>query len=195
VNKKAKLKDGTEILVREMRKDDFQKSYEFFQKLPLADRAYLRSDVTQKDVVEARVNSIEQGGVKRLVAMVGDEIVADGAVELAGHTWEKHRGEIRLIVAREYQRKGLGMLMARELFSVAAAENVEEVVVKMMRPQAAARGIFRKLGFREEVLLPEYVSDLEGHRQDLIVMRCDLKALWRELEDYIAGFDMWRDDE
>jgi hypothetical protein len=68
-------------------------------------------------------------------------------------------------------------------------------VVKMMRPPAAARGIFRKLGFREEVLLPEYVSDLEGHRQDLIVMRCDLKALWRELEDYIAGFDMWRDDE
>ena len=153
MEKKTKLKDGTEVLIRDMRKDDIQKSHDFFQKLPLDDRAYLRADVTKKWVVEARIKSIAMGGVKRIVAEVGDEIVADGAIELAGHSWKKHVGELRLIVARDYQRKGLGMLMARELFTLAASEKVHELVVKMMRPQIAARGIFRKLGFHEEILL------------------------------------------
>ncbi len=194
MEKKAKLKDGTEVLIRPMRKDDVNRSFDFFQALPMDDRAYLRVDVTKRWVVEARINSMEMGGVKRLVAVVDDEIVADGSIEMAGHSWKKHMGELRLIVARPFQRKGLGMLMARELFTVAAGEKIEEIVVKMMRPQVAARGIFRKLGFHEEIMLPEYVEDLGGHKQDLIVMRCDIEALWRELEDYIAGFDMWREN-
>ena len=99
---------------------------------------------------------------------------------------------MRLIVARPYRRKGLGMLMARELYSLAAHSKVEEIVAKMMRPQVAARSIFRRLGFREETVLPDYVKDRHGHRQDLILMRCDLKALWSELEDFIATRDFQR---
>ncbi len=62
----------------------------------------------------------------------------------------------------------------------------------MMRPQKAARSIFRKLGFRQEVVLPDYVKDLGGTKQDLILMRCDLEALWREMEDFVASGDWQR---
>lgn len=191
--KRTKLKDGTDVLIRPMTKDDVDRSFEFFQSLPMDERAYLRTDVTKRWVVKERITSMEMGGVKRIVALVDDKIVADGSIEIAGHTWKKHMGELRLIVAKPYQRKGLGMLMARELFAIAASEKLEEIVVKMMRPQVAARGIFRKLGFREEIMLPEYVKDLSGRRQDLIVMRCDLEAIWRDLENYIASFDWWRE--
>jgi hypothetical protein len=81
--------------------------------------------------------------------------------------------------------------MARELYSLAASERVEEIIVRMMKPQAAAQSIFRRLGFREEFVLPEYVKDTGGAKQDLIVMRCNLEALWKELEDYLAMSD-WR---
>jgi hypothetical protein len=57
----------------------------------------------------------------------------------------------------------------------------------MMRPQTAARSIFRKLGFREEMVLPDHVRDRDGRPQDLIVMRSDLKALWRELDAFLSG--------
>ena len=67
-----------------------------------------------------------------------------------------------------------------------------EIVVRMMRPQIAARSIFRKLGFHEETVLPDYVKDLEGHKQDMILMRCDLQALWNELEDFISTWDWQR---
>lgn len=188
----VKLKDGTEVIIRPLTKDDLGKSLAFFQALPAEDRRYLRRDVTKREVVWQRIRAIELGKVKRLVAISGEEIVADGALELEGHGWKEHIGELRLIVAHPFQRKGLGMLMARELFFLAANAKVEEIVVKMMRPQIAALSIFKRLGFCEDVTLRDYVTDLSGSKQDLIVMRCDLKSLWREMEDFLAEIDWQR---
>jgi len=190
--KRVTLKDGTEAVIRPMQEDDLERSFVFFQSLPKEDTFFLRSDVTRRDLIEQRIRDIATGRVKRLVAMVGDRIAADGVLELAGHGWEEHVGEIRLIVAHDWQREGLGMLMARELYHLAVAARVEEIVVRMMRPQVAAQRIFRRLGFRDETVLPGYVKDREGRRQDLIVMRCNLETLWKELEDYFAASDWQR---
>ena len=192
MEKTVYLKDGTEVLIRPLTKDDLEKSFAFFQGLPEEDRRYLRVDVTKRNAVERRIRQIDAGRVKRLVAVVNDEIAADGALELAGHEWASHVGELRLIVARPYQRLGLGMLMARELYTLAAGEKVEEILVRMMRPQVAARRIFRKLGFREEIMLPDQVKDRTGGKQDLILMRCNLEAMWRELETFFAQSDWQR---
>jgi ribosomal protein S18 acetylase RimI-like enzyme len=190
-SRKVKLKDGTRVEIRSLSGDDLDRSLAFFQALPAEDRAYLRRDVSRREVVEERIRAMEPGRVIRLVAVVGDQIVADAALELEGGGWKQHVGELRLIVASPYRRRGLGLVMARELYSVAVEAKVEEIIVKMMRPQVAARSIFRRLGFHEETLLPDYVKDATGHRQDLILMRCDLEALWRELEDFIETRD-WR---
>lgn len=180
------LKDGTEVLVRPLAKDDVERSLAFFQALTREDLNYLRGDPTQREVVERRIREMETGEYDRLVAIVDDKIVADGALEMTGQSWTAHVGELRLIVALEYRRKGLGMLMAHELYSLAASRNLEQVMVTMMRPQTAARNIFRKLGFREEAVLPDHVRDRDGMSQDLILMRCDLKALWGELEAFFG---------
>ncbi len=192
MNKVVHLKDGTEVLIRPLTREDLDSSYAFFQGLPEEDRKYLRVDVDRRDVVERRIRDIDAGKVKRLVALVNDQIVADGALELAGHDWTCHVGELRLIVARPFQRKGLGMLMARELYALAASEKVEQLLVSMARPQVAARSIFRRLGFREEIVLPDHVKDRSGKSQDLILMRCDLEAMWRELETFFADSDWQR---
>jgi L-amino acid N-acyltransferase YncA len=192
MKKTMTLKDGTDVVIRPMMQEDFDRSFAFFQALPPEDRVFLRTDVTRRDRVERRTNDICAGIKKGLVAISGREIVADGVLELEGHEWKEHVGEIRLFVARSHQRKGLGLLMARELYGLAASEKVEEIVVKMMRPQKAARHIFRRLGFREGIVLPDYVKDLTGTRQDLIVMRCELEELWREMEHYLADSDWQR---
>jgi len=186
------LKDGTEVCIRPMEEGDLEASVAFFRDLPLEDRSYLRVDVSRPEVVQARIDAMKGGRVHRLVGLAGDRIVADGALELGEHGWKQHVGEVRLIVARDFQRKGLGSLMTRELFLHAAKEKLEEVVVRFMRPQVGAQTIFRRLGFRSEVLLPDYVVDQEGHKQDLVVMRCPLQDLWEELEWYLAHEDWQR---
>lgn len=192
MEKKVKLKDRTEVLIRDMLPEDLDLSLDFFQSLPEEDRAYLRRDVVQREVVEKRILEIHSSEVIRLVAMADDQIVADGSIERSPEEWKKHVGELRLIVARPFRRKGLGRLMARELFLLAASAKMEEILVRMMRPQKAARKIFHRLGFRQEVVLPDYVVDREGKKQDMILMRCDLESLWREMEDFLATGDWER---
>lgn len=186
------LKSGSPVVIRSMRRDDLDRSLQFFQALTDEDRAYLRRDVSDRDVVAARIRAMRSGKVKRLVAVADDRIVADAALELEGGGWKEHVAELRLIVASDYQRRGLGRLMARELYSIASKAGIEEIMVRMMRPQVAARSIFRKLGFREQTVLPGYVKDRRGRKQDLILMRCNLAGLWQELEDFIATGDFQR---
>jgi len=192
MNKKETLKDRTQVTIRELRLDDLDNLMAFYQALPLEDRLYLRVDVTNRDVVSHRIKLIETGNVKRLVALFDGEIVADGALELSGEEWRRHQGEIRVIVAHPFQHKGLGMLMIKELYLIAVEKNVEMIIAKMMRPQVAAQHIFRKLGFREELLIPDYVKDLEGEEQDLIIMACNTKELLTELEHFLSDTDWQR---
>lgn len=192
MEKNGKLKDGTKVLIREMNRADAAASLAFFESLSEEDRSYLRRDVSKPEVVERRVRELEDGSAIRLLALAGEEILADGTLEFSGEEWKRHVGELRLIIAPAWRRKGLGVLMARELFLLAAAARVEEILVRLMRPQKAARAIFRKLGFRQEVVLPDYVRDQEGLKQDMILMRCDLEALWQEMEGFVAMGDWQR---
>jgi ribosomal protein S18 acetylase RimI-like enzyme len=183
------LKDGRKVLIRPMMREDIDLAYRFFLNLPDGDRNFLRGDVTDIEVVEQRYRNVEQGMVKRLIALEDDKIIADGALELADHGWDKHVGELRLVIDPGYQRLGLGMLLTRELYSVAAREKVEEIVVRMMAPQVGARHMFERLGFREEIVLVDYVKDRTGQKQNLILMRNSLNVLLRELESYLGDQD------
>jgi ribosomal protein S18 acetylase RimI-like enzyme len=191
MEKTVELKDGSEVLIRKMREDDVDRSLAFFQALPEQDRYYLRRGVTERDGVVRRIEAMKAGSVLRLVAVVGDEIVGDGALEFEGHGWKEHVAELRLIVAHAYQQKGLGMLLAREIYLLAEARNVEEIVVRFMAPQIGAQSILTRLGFHKDAEFRDYVQDLGGHKQNLIVMRCKLQELWGKLEDHLAHSD-WR---
>lgn len=192
MEKTETLKDGAKVIIRKLRLDDLDTLMKFYSALPPEDRKYLRVDVTNRKIVEQRSRLIESGNVFRIVALHGNEIIADGALELSRDEWRKHQGELRVIVARPYQHKGLGMIMVRELYFLAVERKVDLVVVKMMRPQVAAQRIFRKLGFREELLIPEYVRDQSGKTQDMIIMVCNIQDLWKELDHFYSDSDWQR---
>ncbi|MDH5467532.1 MAG: GNAT family N-acetyltransferase [Candidatus Aminicenantes bacterium] len=192
MEKEETLKDGTKVLVRELHLRDLDRLMRFYSTLPPEGRKYLRVDVKNREIVEQRIKLTKTGNVFRLVALAEDDIIADGALELSGEEWRKHQGELRVIAARPFQHKGLGMIMVRELYFLAVKKNVEQMVAKMMRPQVAAQKIFRKLGFREELLIPDYVRDQSGKKQDLIIMTCNIKELWNELEHFYSDSDWQR---
>ncbi len=191
VDKTVNLKDDTEVTIRNMRPNDVDRSFDFFCGLPEEDRRYLRVDVTRRDLVERRTTEVDSGRACRLVAVADGEIVADGSLELQGHGWGDCIGEIRLMVARPYQHLGLGTLLARELYYLAMQHKLDRIVVRVMRPQSRAHRIMKRLGFKEEFLIPEHVRDQDGTWQDLIIMRCNLDELWNEMESLVEASD-WR---
>ncbi len=186
----VKLKDDKQVLIRAMKREDLEGSLAFFRGLSEEDRLSLRGDLTTRKSIEDRIREMEEGTVKRLVAVEGETIVADGALELSHFGWERHIAEMRLIVATPYQHKGLGTLMAGALYDVAASAGIEEIIVKMMATQTAALRIFLNLGFRQEVVFRDYVKDAKGVRNNLVLMRCPLQDLWQKYEDFVHETDM-----
>jgi L-amino acid N-acyltransferase YncA len=192
MKKDIKLKDDRELVLRQLKKKDRKRLTVFFKSLPKEDRIYLRVDVTDKEAINQIIKSSQLGQNRRIIALNNDTIVAAGLLELEQRKWKKHFSEIRLLVSKEFRRKGLGMIIARELYLLAISEKVEEIIVKMMKPQVAAIDIFSRMGFKQEAVLSDYVRDLEGTKQDLIIMRCDVNEMWKELEDYLEDSDWQR---
>jgi len=185
------LKDGSEIVIRSMTMKDLEPLLDFFNGLPQNERRYFRVDVTDKDVMTQRIKQMKTGPLVRLIAQVDNKVIATGLLELSEEEWRKHQCELRTIVDPSMRHKGLGTVMLRELYLLAVEKKVERVVVRIMRPQRAARAICHKLGLREEVVLPDYVKDTTGKKQDLIIMTGEMKEFWRELEHFFMDTD-WR---
>lgn len=190
--KRETLKDGGKVLIRDLHYEDLDKLMIFYRSLPVEDRVYLKVDVTKRKVVEQRMKLIEEGTVFRIVALHDDEIIGDGMFEISKEEWRKHQGELRVIVARPFQRKGLGMLMFRELHSLAMKKDIDKIVVKMMKPQKGAINICKKLGFHKETVIPNYIWDQADKPQDLVIMTCKPKDLWNELELSYSDSDWQR---
>lgn len=186
------LRDGRTVLLRAPTTDDVDRSLEFFQSLGPDDRRYIGVDVTRRDVVERRLREAGTGEVGRIIGVVDDEIVADGALEFSGEVWRRHLGEIRVIVANEYRGLGLGTLLVGDLFQEAQRRHVERVVVHLAAPQTTGRKICERLGLQLDAVLPNHFKDSEGNLHDLVVMSCTLDDMWRELKDFYRTDD-WPD--
>jgi L-amino acid N-acyltransferase YncA len=189
--KKEILKDGTEVTLKKLTLNDLDRLMQFYGELPQNDRKYFRVDVTKRDVVAQRIKQTRLGNFFRLVALHNDKIIADGNLELSVEEWRKDQGELRVIVSKAFQHKGLGTIMLRELYYLAAEKGVKKVIVRIMRPQKAARAICHKLGLHEETVMPDYVRDISGKKQDMIIMTGDMKEFWKELEHFYQVSD-WR---
>ena len=183
------LHDGTVVRLRPPKMDDLERSLAFFRGLPETDRRYLRFDVTRREVVERVIREALEKKACRVLALDEDEVVGHGALEVSRDTWQRHIGEIRVLVAPEVRRRGLGTILISRLFKAAEKRGVKKVVVRLAGPQFAARTVLERLGFLLDGVLKDHVTDAEGEVHDLMVMSCDLDEVSRTLRK------LYRDDD
>jgi len=192
MEKTVELKDGSKVVIRPLMPDDAERFYWFLGGLSEEDRRYLRTDVRDRDLIVERTRNADPDLIAQLIAENGEEICGGALLETPGHGWwDADIGEIRVFVGSDHRRKGLGFRLAREIYFMAVEKRLRKIMARIMRPQRGARKIFRRLGFMEEAILPDYVKDLEGQVQDLIVMTADLEDLKRELKAVFESDD-WR---
>jgi len=188
--KKVTLTDGTQVLIRAVRPDDEDRLLEFFTSIPEEDRLFLRDDVTKGDVVERWLRDLDYDRVLPLVADLEGKIVADATLHMSPHGWTRHVGEIRMVVSRPFQKKGLGTILARELFHFAVQKGLEKIEAEIMDGQVGALKAFSSLGFEQEAVLKNQLMDLKGTKHDLIILSSDVSELWNKIEDLVRRHDL-----
>jgi len=182
--KEVKVKDGSTVVLRPFEKKDKDALFTFFQLLPESDRLFLKDNVTDPAVIERWAAELNYEKVFPLLAWKGNEVVADATVHKNLGGWMKHVGTIRIVVAASYQRKGLGAILANELFLHALKSGLEKIVAEMMETQQGAKKVFEKLGFKQEAVLRGHVRDQIGVRHDLLVLTKDLEEFWANIQTH-----------
>jgi RimJ/RimL family protein N-acetyltransferase len=189
-SKTLKIKGGTSVLIRPLAKQDGSALLAFFSGLPDDDRLFLKEDVTKKEVVDRWIEDLNFDKVLPIVAEKDSEIIGDATLHFNNYGWQRHMAEIRCVVSRKYQRRGLGTALMRELVSRAVEKGVTKISATMMDTQKSAQKAFEKLGFRKEAELKDFVADIKGKPHNLVVMVNDVADLWKKMEDLILFYDI-----
>ncbi len=182
--KEVKIKDGTTIVLRPFERADKDALFAFFQRLPEADRLFLKDNVTDPATVERWSVELNYDKVFPLLAWSGNMVVADATLHKNLTGWMKHVGTIRIAVDPAFQKKGLGSILANELFLNALKSGLEKIVAEMMDKQTGARKVFEKLGFKQEACFHGHVRDQIGVRHDLLVLTKDLEEFWAYIKTH-----------
>lgn len=168
--KEVKLKDGSQVSLGFLEENDFELSLDFFRKMPLDERLFLRRDVTKREILGERIWEIEQGLATVIVASDGKKIVGDALLYAQPHGWFRKTGEVRLAIDSAYRKKGLGFVLAKEIFIQAIKQDLKKLEACVMSGQTEAKRLVEKLGFEQEGVLRDFVVDLRGREHDLVIM-------------------------
>lgn len=168
------LHDETAVTLRQMTSFDANRIVIFAQSLPTNDLLHLRMDITKPEVVMGWVRNLEAKTTLTIIAEINGETAGYAILHHSELTWQRHLGEIRLLVGPAYRARGLGGALAREIFAIAHEMKLSRIVAQMTPEQKGAIATFEHLGFQPEALLADFVIDREGRTHDLMVMAYDV---------------------
>lgn len=188
-SKTAKLKDDTSVLLRLMVESDLDKLCEFYRSIPESDRLFLRIDVTDRSNVERRFGRLNYEYVYPILALADNRIIGIATMFRAEFGWKRNLGEVRVLIAPEFQRKRLATIFIRELFFHALKVKIYKLQAEMVDNQESAIAAFERLGFREDARLKKHVTDIRGRRRDLVIMTLDIEDFWYLIEDFVESHD------
>jgi L-amino acid N-acyltransferase YncA len=172
--KHVRLKDGTELSMRPLRKEDEKVLHNYFLRLPPKEVARLKHDVTDPEIISKWIYDLDYDVVFPLVAMDNDRIVANGTLKFNMIGWRKHQGEIRATVDPEYREKGLSTVLIKNMIEIAKSMGLEQLTAELAPTLDEAFFLFEKMGFKEAAVLKNFIKDQEGTYEDLVIMIMDL---------------------
>ena len=168
---------GAQVTLRLMERADLDRSVRFSRDLPEEDLMFLTVDITDPGEMEQYVRAVEAGKAVTVLAEANGQFVGYGSLSCSLPHWTRHLGEIRLLVGRDFRGKGLGRVLAHEIFEIAKAKGLQKLIARMAVEQKGAQQVFEHLGFHAEALLTDFVMDRNGRTHDLVVMTHDVTGL------------------
>lgn len=178
--KEGVLKDGTRVILRPLVKEDRDKLLDFFRRVDEKDLLFLRSDVRDPAVIDHWVNHIDYQRVFPLLAEHEGRIVGDATLHMRKVGWKRHLGNVRVVVAKDYQNRGLGTLLINEIVELAGEFGLEKLVAEIHLQAHTALTAFKHAGFVTKAVFEDLVRDPAGRSSDLVVMVCDIQARDRQ---------------
>jgi RimJ/RimL family protein N-acetyltransferase len=162
------LQSGERILLRPLNKNDHQGLVELFRKASDDDLVHFRNDVRDEALVASWVDNLDLQWVFPVVAVAGERIVGDATLHI-GQGFNRHIGWVRIYLASEYRRRGIGTELIKTLIEIARRIGLQQIVAEIVSDQVQAIKAFESLGFKKEYEHADYFLFRDNETYDLVV--------------------------
>jgi len=169
------LKDGAYVLLRPMNGGDEKNLLEFYSAVSDDDLRYFRHYVKDPAVIQGWCEQLDYSKVLPMLALVKDHVVGSASL----HFFEgpkRHVGEVRLFLAKDYRKRGLGMKMIKALIDLARKQGLGIMQAEVIAEQTKVVKAFETLGFKPQATLDDYFLFPDGDSRDVVLMTLSLRA-------------------
>jgi len=164
----AVLRDGRHVLVRPFTRHDVSELYEFFQRLPVEVRRFAWDNIEDRRLIEAWGQNINYDKVLPLLALDGQNIVADASLHRRVSGPLRLVGRVKWLIDPNYRGQGLGTSLVNTLISIAQKQGLQHLTCMPIADlEADAVKTLTDLGF-ESYPIPGYGVDPDGNHHDMV---------------------------
>ena len=175
-SKTVKLKDGSQAVLRPLRRDDEKQLHQLFLDIPEQERMFIKHRVQDMAVIRDWCQNIDYGRNLPLVALLGGKISGLATLHQQLGGWKRHIGRVSVLVHPQFRGRGMASMLVGEIVDIARRAGLEKVEAEFIGEQAAGMKMFALLDFRELVRLEDYVKDMQAIAHDYILMGLELKT-------------------
>ncbi len=172
--KATTMPNGLHITVRLLAAEDEEALAALFTCATKDDLQYFRDDVRDRELVTSWAKHVDLTHVVPLVAEVGGRLVGEAAL-LRGRGYNRHVGEVRVFVCREFRGRGVGTALIQGAVDVAKLVGLHHIFTLAVTSKPQDMRAFEGQGFRVEGSLRDRFMDAEGNTFDMIEMSLHLK--------------------
>jgi L-amino acid N-acyltransferase YncA len=170
----ATLKDGANVQLRPMTASDEQMLVELFRHIDDEDARYLRDDVRDPAVINGWCQSLDYRHVLPLMALVNERLVGQASLHF-GKGPERHRADVRIFLAKDFRRRGLGTRMIQTLIELARKQDIHILVADIVTDQSKVIKAFQNLGFELYCTFDDCFMLPDGDTRDVATLMNHLK--------------------
>lgn len=169
------LSDGGRVLLRPLTADDRQGLIDLFTPQPDEETRYLRHKVSDQDLINAWIDTLDYESVFPLVAVVNERIVGNATLHF-NQGPARHRAEVRIFLAKEIRRRGVGTRMIQGLIEIARRRNLVLLEAQIVADHTPVIKAFKNLGFEQQCVLEDYFMLPDGDLRDVAHLILRLRA-------------------
>lgn len=172
--REIKLKDGSKVKFRPLKRADETEFHGLFQAIPEPERMFIKHRVADVAVIREWCEKIDLGRNLPLLAVEGNKIVGVATLHQQLGGWKRHIGRVSVLVQPKVRGRGIARALVQEIVDIARATGLEKVEAEFIGGQETAIHMFAMLGFSELWRREDYVKDMQAIAHDYVLMGLDL---------------------
>lgn len=149
---------------------DREKLFALAQSLPESDLLFMRRDITKMDAIDAWMKDIDDKQAITILVEDNNRIIGYGTIYYNQIFWQRHIGELRVLVNSAYRNRGVGTQIFIELITLAESLKLDKVVTYIAITDRGARRMLEGLNLKAEAILPDWVKTRDNKTYDLVIM-------------------------